>query len=91
MTTHDVGPAGYLVLDPDLADRPPLAHAGSHEQALLAVERLQAQFHDQLDANGEGGAGTVLRLIVVPAPPDGTTGKVLHWFSVNGMRTRPMR
>ena len=80
------GPAGYLVLDPDLPFRPPLARARTQQQALGAVGRLQAQFHDQLDANGEGGFRAELALSIAPVDATGTIGPACYWAIINGMR-----
>ena len=91
MTSPPDGAAGFLVLDPDLPRRPPVARTASYSDALAAVDRLQEQFHDQVDANGEGGAATVLRLVVVPVDGDGRPGAPVHWSSVNGIRPRSSR
>ncbi len=46
---------GFVVLDADLPDRPPLGHAGDHDAALYVLSDAQEEFYDQLDANSEGG------------------------------------
>jgi len=49
--------SAYVIRDFHLSDLPPLAYADDLETAKATVERLHAQFFDQLDANGEGATG----------------------------------
>ncbi len=87
MSRHTTEPGGcFLVLDADLPDRPPLAHATDWEQALNEVDRIHGQFLDQVEANGEGSGGTQLAVTVVGADQHGHRGPVLRWFSCNGIR-----
>lgn len=86
MTHRPDAQGGFVVLDPDLPGRSPLSPACSYPQAPEAVSQLQGQFHDQVDANGEGGARTVMRLVVVPVDATGQYSAPVHWCSVNGIR-----
>ena len=60
----------FEVRDDDLPERPALARADDYPAALRAVERLQEEFLDSLEANGEGSAGLSLRLRVVELAPN---------------------
>ncbi len=77
---------GYVVLDLDLPDRPPLAEAGDYEAGLLTLAAVQEEFYDHLDANGEGGARVRLALTLAPVDATGTIGPPCHWAIINGMR-----
>jgi hypothetical protein len=77
---------GFVVLDAERPDRPPLAHAGHYEAALYVLSVVQEEFYDQLDANGEGGHTVHLALALAPVDATGTVGPPCHWVTINGMR-----
>lgn len=77
---------GFVVLDADLPDRPPLAHAGDHNAALYVLTVVQQEFYDQLDANGEGGHTVQLALAVATIDATGAIGPPFHFETINGMR-----
>ena len=77
---------GFVVLDLDLPDRPPLAEAGDYEAGLLSVAAVQEEFYDQLDANGEGGGRVRLALTLAPIDAGGTIGPPCYWAIINGLR-----
>ena len=78
--------AGFVVLDAELPDRPPLAHADDHDAALYVLDTVQTEFYDQLDANGEGGHPAQLALALAPVDATGTVGPPCFWVTINGMR-----
>ena len=59
----------FEVRDQMLHDRAPLATTTDYEDAMRAVAALQEDFWAQLDANGEGGRCTRLRLDVLECSP----------------------
>ena len=69
-----------------LPDRPPLAKVGDYEAGLLALAAVQEEFHDQLDANGEGGGRVRLALTLAPTDAIGTIGPPCYWDIINGIR-----
>ena len=77
---------GFVVLDLDLPDRGPLAEAGDFEAGLQMLAAVQEEFYDQLDANGEGGAGVRLALTLAPLDASGTIGPPCYWAIINGLR-----
>lgn len=77
---------GFVVLDLDLPDRPPLGEADDYDAALPVLATVQETFYDQLDANGEGGHRARLALIVAPIAPTGAIGPACYWAVINGMR-----
>ena len=77
---------GFVVLDADLPDRPPLAHAGDYDAALYLFSVVQEEFYDQLDANGEGGFRAELALSISPVEATGAIGPACYWAIINGMR-----
>lgn len=77
---------GFVVLDADLPDRPPLGHAGDYDAALCVLSAVQEEFYDQLDANGEGGHTAHLALALAPVDATGTLGPPCCRVTVNGMR-----
>lgn len=77
---------GFVVLDAELRDRPPLGHAGDYEAALQVLSVVQEQFYDQIDANGEGGHTVRLALALAPIDATGTIGPPFHFETINGMR-----
>ncbi len=80
---------GYVVLDADLPDRPPLAHADDYDAALHVLAAVQAEFYDQLDANGEGGHTAQLALALATIDATGTIGRPFLFETINGMRPAP--
>ena len=78
--------SGFVVLDADLPDRPPLAHAGDYDAALYVLSVVQQEFYDQLDANGEGGHTVHLALALATIDATGTIGAPFHFETINGMR-----
>ena len=77
---------GFVVLDLDLPDRPPLAEASDYEAGLLTLAAVQAGFYDQLDANGEGGGRVRLALTLAAIDAGGAIGPPCHWAIINGLR-----
>jgi hypothetical protein len=77
--------AGFVVLDAELPDRPPLAEAGDYDAGLLTLAAGTGGVHDQLDANGEG-ARVRLALTLAPIDATGTVGPPCYWAIINGMR-----
>jgi len=75
----------FEVRDADLPDRPPLAKADDYTVALDEVARLESEFFDQLDANGEGAAGISLHLRVDELTPDAPP-LLRFMYSVGGHR-----
>ena len=88
MTQTPPPPAGpgFVVLDFELPDRPPLGHAGDLDDAVDVLAALQEQFYDQLDANGEGGFRAELALSIAPVDATGTIGPACYWAIINGVR-----
>ena len=80
---------GFVVLDADLPDRPPLAEAGDYNAALDVLSVVQEQFYDQLDANGEGGHTVHLALALATIDATGTIGAPFRFETINGMRPAP--
>jgi len=85
MTANPPPVPGFVVLDFDLPDRPPLAAAGDYAAGLLTLA-VQEAFYDQLDANGEGGARVRLALTLAPVDVTGAIGPPCYWAIINGMR-----
>jgi hypothetical protein len=54
----------YEIRDVDLPGEPPVAVTGDYDTAMRAVVALDAAFHAQLDANGEGASALSQRLSV---------------------------
>jgi hypothetical protein len=77
---------GFVVLDAELPDRPPLSHAVDYEAALHVLSAVQEEFYDQLDANGEGGHTVHLALAVAPVDANAAIGPPLYFETINGMR-----
>ena len=77
---------GFVVLDLDLPDRPPLAEADDYDAGLLALAAVQEEFYDQLDANGEGGHTVHFALALATIDATGTIGPPFHFETINGMR-----
>ncbi len=77
---------GFVVLDLDLPERPPLAEADDYKAGLHMLTAVQEEFYDQLDANGEGGHRARLALIVAPIDATGAIGPACYWAIINGMR-----
>ena len=77
---------GFVVLDADLSDRPPLAYAGDYDAALYTLSVVQEQFYDQLDANGEGGHTVHLALALATIDATGTIRPPFYSETINGMR-----
>lgn len=75
----------FVVLDAELPDRPPLGQAQDYGAALHMLNAVQEEFHDQLDANGEGGHCAQLALAVAPVDASGAIGRPCYWVTVNGM------
>ena len=80
------GGSGFVVLDFELPERPPLGTAGDLDAALDVLAGVQEEFYDQLDANGEGGFRAELALSIAPVDPTGTIGPACYWAIINGMR-----
>ncbi|BEP13865.1 hypothetical protein acdb102_21760 [Acidothermaceae bacterium B102] len=59
----------FEVRDQALPQRAPLARTVDYDAVMRAVAWLQEQFWVELDANGEGGQHTRLRLQVVELTP----------------------
>ena len=78
--------SGFVVLDLELPERPPLGHAGDLDAALKVLSDLQEVFYDQLDANGEGGFRAELALSIAPVDATGDIGPACYWAIINGMR-----
>ena len=78
--------SGFVVLDLELPERPPLGHAGDLDAALGVLAGIQEQFYDQLDANGEGGFRAELALSIAPVVATGVVGPACYWAIINGMR-----
>ena len=78
--------AGFVVLDFELPERPPLGHAGDLDAALDVLASVQEEFYDQLDANGEGGLRAELALSIAPVDATGTVGPACYRAIINGMR-----
>ena len=83
---HAATVPGFVVLDLDLPDRPPLAKVGDYEAGLLALAEVQEEFYDQLDANGEGGGRVRLALTLAPTDVTGTVGPPGYWALITGRR-----
>jgi len=83
MTTH--GGTRFEVRDDNLPDRPPLAAADDYDAALNQIDRLENDFFDQLDANGEGATGISLRLRVDQLTR-GQPPQLRFMYSVGGHR-----
>jgi len=77
---------GFVVLDADLPDRPPLGHAGDHDAALYVLSAAQEEFYDQLDAISGGGHTAHLALALAPIDATGKLGPPCYWVTINGMR-----
>jgi hypothetical protein len=77
---------GFVVLDAELPDRPPLGHAEDYDAARYVLAAVQEEFYDQLDANGEGGHTAQLALVLAPIDATGTIGPPCYWATINGMR-----
>ena len=78
--------AGFVVLDFELPERPPLGHAGDLDAALVVLAGVQEEFYDQLDANGEGGFRAELALSIAPVDATSAIGRACYWAVINGMR-----
>lgn len=78
--------SGFVVLDLELPERPPLGHAGTLDAALGVLAGVQEKFYDQLDANGEGGFQAELALSIAPVDATGTVRPGCYWAIINGMR-----
>jgi len=78
--------AGFVVLDFELPERPPLGHAGDLDGVLDVLADVQEEFYDQLDANGEGGFWAELALSIAPVDATGAIGPACYWAIINGMR-----
>ncbi|BEP13914.1 hypothetical protein acdb102_22250 [Acidothermaceae bacterium B102] len=59
----------FEVRDQALPQRAPLARRTDYDTAMRAVAELHEQFWAQLEANGEGGQHTRLRLHVIELRP----------------------
>lgn len=77
---------GFVVLDADLPDRSPLAHAGDYDAALYVLSVVQEEFYDQIDANGEGGHTVHLALALATIDATGGIGRPFHFETINGVR-----
>ena len=78
--------SGFVVLDFELPERPPLGYAGDLDAALEVLAGVQEEFYDQLDANGEGGFRAELALSIAPVDATGAIGPACYWAIINGMR-----
>ena len=78
--------SGFVVLDLELPERPPLGHAGDLDAALGVLAGVQEEFYDQLDASGEGGFRADLALSIAPVDVTGVVGPPCYWAIINGMR-----
>ncbi|BEP14027.1 hypothetical protein acdb102_23380 [Acidothermaceae bacterium B102] len=59
----------FVVTDQTLPQRAPLARTTDYDAAMHVVADLQEQFWAQLEANGEGGQHTLLRVQVIQLTP----------------------
>ncbi len=84
--TPPVHGPGFVVLDFELPERPPLGHAADFGAALDVLAAVQGEFYDQLDANGEGGHHPELALSIAPVDATGGIGPACYWAIINGMR-----
>ena len=78
--------SGFVVLDLELPERPPLGHAGDLDAALDVLAGVQEEFYDQLDANGEGGFRAELALSIAPVDATGAIAVACYRAIINGMR-----
>lgn len=78
-------PPGFVVLDLDLPDWPPLAEADDYEAGLHMLAAVQEEFYNQLDANGEGGHRVRLALTLAPRDATGTIEPACYWAITNGI------
>lgn len=64
--------AYFEIRDRELPAAAPLAIASTYEEAMVALTAWTDRFWAQLDANGEGGVGLRLHLVVNQVGPQGS-------------------